>query len=236
MADRNSFLDRVRAAVQAGNRPGSAAGIPERGTIGYQGAGVDSMAHFANELRNAGGQPHLVTDVDSARAQVLALVQEKNARKVLLGRGRLLDRLELAASLRNAGIEVAISDELAAETTRETFFAADIGITEADHLIAETGSIIQLARPDAPRSLSLLPPIHIVVADPSHVLRDLFDLFTTLGGAGGEVPSLPSCVSVITGPSKTGDIELKLVTGVHGPGEVHAVLMSSIRPVESGAE
>jgi L-lactate dehydrogenase complex protein LldG len=227
LADRNAFLDRVRAAVQAGNRPGSAALIPERGTTGYQGAGVDPLAHFANELRNAGGQPYPVADIDGARAQVLALVQEKNARKVLLGRGRLLDRLELAASLRNAGVEVAISDELAAETMRETFFAADIGITEADYLIAETGSIIQLARPDAPRSLSLLPPVHIVVADRSHVLPDLFDLFTTLGGAAAEVPNLPSCVSVITGPSKTGDIELKLVTGVHGPGEVHAVLVSS---------
>jgi L-lactate utilization protein LutC len=226
LAERNAFLDCVRAAVQAGNRPGSAAAIPERGTIGYQGAGVDPLAHFANELRNAGGQPYPVTGIDAARAQVLALVHEKNARKVLLGRGRLLDRLDLAASLRAAGVEVAISDELAAETMRETFFAADIGITEVDHLIAETGSIIQLARPDAPRSLSLLPPIHIVIADRSHILPDLFDLFTTLAGTDGEVPKLPSCVSVITGPSKTGDIELKLVTGVHGPGEVHAVLVS----------
>ena len=68
-------------------------------------------------------------------------------------------------------------------------------------------------------SLSLLPPIHVAVADRSQLLSDLFDLF--------EVPSAepPSCLSLITGPSKTGDIELRLVTGVHGPGEIHVVLI-----------
>lgn len=227
MADRRAFLDRVREAVQAGNRPGSAAPIPERGNIGYQGAGDDPLARFIAEFRTAGGVPHPVADANAAIAQILTLIHEKGAKKVLLGHGRLLDRLDPAPSLRAAGIEVGISDALPAEKTRETFFAADIGITEADYLIAETGSIIQLARPDAPRSLSLLPPIHIVVADRGHLLPDLFDLFATLGANGTEPPTLPSCVSVITGPSKTGDIELKLVTGVHGPGEVHAILLES---------
>jgi L-lactate dehydrogenase complex protein LldG len=228
LAHRRAFLDRVREAVQAGNRPGSAAPIPERGSIGYQGAGADPLARFMDELRAAGGMPHPVADASAATAQILTLIHEKGAKKVLLGRGRLLDRLDLAPSLRAAGIEVGISDALLPEKTRETFFAADLGITEADYLIAETGSIIQLARPDAPRSLSLLPPIHIVVGDRGHLLPDLFDLFTTLGANGAAAPTLPSCVSIITGPSKTGDIELKLVTGVHGPGEVHAILVQAI--------
>ena len=68
-------------------------------------------------------------------------------------------------------------------------------------------------------SASLLPPVHIAVADVDQLLPDLFDLFGRLSRQ-----ELPACVSLITGPSKTGDIELKLVTGVHGPGEVHVVL------------
>lgn len=224
MASRQEFLDRVRAAVQAGNRPGAAAPIPERGRTGYQGAGADPLARFMEEFRAAGGQPYPVADAGAAAAQVLHLLRERSAKKVLLGRGRLLDRLDLPESLRAAGIEVARGD---AETTRDTLFAADVGITEADYLVGETGSVIQLARPEAPRSLSLLPPVHIVVADRGHILPDLFDLFAALGANGNDLPSLPSCVTIITGPSKTGDIELKLVTGVHGPGEVHAVLVSS---------
>jgi L-lactate dehydrogenase complex protein LldG len=91
------------------------------------------------------------------------------------------------------------------------------------HLIAETGSLVVESSPTEPRSLSLLPPLHIVVAGRAQILADLFDLF--LSERPPHEPGLPSCLSLITGPSKTGDIELRLVTGVHGPGEVHVVLI-----------
>jgi L-lactate dehydrogenase complex protein LldG len=75
------------------------------------------------------------------------------------------------------------------------------------------------SRPEQPRSLSLLPPIHVAVAERRQLLPDLFDLFEINKG------ELPACLSIITGPSKTGDIELRLVTGVHGPGEIHVILI-----------
>ena len=90
-----------------------------------------------------------------------------------------------------------------------------------DHVIAETGTLVLNTRREQPRSASLLPPIHIAVAHRDQVVPDLFDLFEGRAFASG----LPACVSLITGPSKTGDIELKLVTGVHGPGELHLVLV-----------
>ena len=106
---------------------------------------------------------------------------------------------------------------------RDTLFAADIGISGVDHVIAETGSLAILAREREPRSLSLLPPVHVAVADRSQLLPDLFDLFE--GVPWAERGGLPSGLTVITGPSKTGDIELRLVTGVHGPGELHVILI-----------
>ena len=86
-----------------------------------------------------------------------------------------------------------------------------------------TAVALEASSPAEPRSLSLLPPLHIAVASRDQVLPDLFDLFTS--ERRPPEPSLPSCLSLITGPSKTGDIELRLVTGVHGPGEVHVVLI-----------
>jgi L-lactate utilization protein LutC len=153
---------------------------------------------------------------------VLDLLAAQAARRALVGRGRVLDRLDLSGCLRAAGVEVATADALPPGSERDTLFAADVGISGVDYLIAETGSVAILARPEEPRSLSLLPPVHVAVADRAQLLPDLFDLFAALG-------EMPSCLSLITGPSKTGDIELRLVTGVHGPGELHVIVIDTPR-------
>src|SRR5205814_4030938 len=143
----------------------------------------------------------------------------------LLGTGTVLDQLVLAPKLRDQGIEVTAVTEPPSECSRDVFFAADLGISGVDYLIAETGTVVVMTRPDEPRSLSLLPPVHIVVAERSQILPDLFDLFERTPPEQG----LPSCLTLITGPSKTGDIELRLVTGVHGPGELHVILIDDGR-------
>jgi L-lactate dehydrogenase complex protein LldG len=212
--DRDRFLQRVRAAVAAGNRAGAAPALEPRGKVGYQGAGPHPVARFRDELAAAGGQAHIVPDRAAAVATVLQLVEAKSARRVLLGGGAVIDPLNLGEVLRSRGVEVCDP-----ASGRDAYFAADMGITGVDYLIAETGSLALFTRPDQPRSFSLLPPVHVAVADRSQILPDLFDLFAVDRG-------LPSaCLSLITGPSKTGDIELRLVTGVHGPGEVVVVLV-----------
>jgi L-lactate dehydrogenase complex protein LldG len=214
---REHFLQRVRDAVAEGNRAGGSPALPERGTVGYQGAGADPVARFRAEFTAAGGHTHIVADRAGAGAIVLDLVRTRSARRMILGGGDVLAALPIVEPLRAAGVEVR---ETAAG--RDAFFQADLGLSGVDYLIAETGSVIVLSRPEQPRSLSLLPPIHIAVAERRQLLPDLFDLFAVLGAEPGE---LPACVSIITGPSKTGDIELRLVTGVHGPGEIHVVLI-----------
>jgi L-lactate utilization protein LutC len=222
---RDLFLQRVRQAAAAGNRPGAAADIPPRGKLGYQGAGSDPVARFCTELTAAGGCAYPVADGNEALVKLLDLLRGRPVRRVLLGRGRFLDALPLAERLREQGLEVIQVEELGAANCRAELFAGDVGISEADHLIAETGTLAITARPDEPRSLSLLPPVHLVLANHTQILPDLFDLFEAYASGTGQKPSLPSCLALVTGPSKTGDIELRLVTGVHGPGEMHVVLM-----------
>jgi L-lactate utilization protein LutC len=214
--NRAEFLERVQTAASAGNRAGVAIPHPERAGVGYQGAGPDPVRHFAHELAAVGGLAHLVPSAQAAVACVIDLAQNRNARRVLLGEGALFDQLGLADRLVSIAIEVIPSD-----ASRDRIFAADLGISAVDALIAETGSIVQASRPGQPRSLSLLPPCYIAIADRSQLYADLFDWFDTF-----PVGDLPASISLITGPSKTGDIELKLVTGVHGPGEVHVILVN----------
>jgi L-lactate dehydrogenase complex protein LldG len=214
--DRERFLSSVRKAVSAGNGAGGAPPHPDRAGVGYQGAGDDLVGRFAAELAAAGGTCRLAHDAAAATAAILEIVRGKSARRVLIGAGPQLDALDLSPRLRDCGVDVSDADG-----GRETLFAADVGISGVDYLIAETGSAVVMTAPGQPRSLTLLPPVHIAVAVRSQLLPDLFDLFD------GRLRSarLPACVTLITGPSKTGDIELRLVTGVHGPGEVYVVLI-----------
>ncbi len=220
MATREAFLQRVRQAVQQGNRPGSAAPLEPRGSVGYQGAGPDPVACFGTALTAAGGHFCLVADREAAAARVLELVRAKGSHRALLGRAPLLGSLRLADRLSEAGVEVVPVDAFTAANARAPFFAADIGISGVAYLIAETGSLVMRTAPEQPRSVSLLPPVHVAVAERSQLLPDLFDLFAKL-----RPEEMPACLTLITGPSKTGDIELRLVTGVHGPGEIHVVLI-----------
>lgn len=218
-ADREQFLQRVRQAVAEGNRAGGSPPLPERGSVGYQGAGDDPVARFRAEFTAAGGQMHIVADRAGAVAMILDLVRARSARRVLLGSGDVLAGLQVVEPLRNAGVEVITADE------RDAYFQANLGLTGVDYLLAETGSVVLVSRPQQPRSPSLLPPVHIAVAERGQILPDLFDLFETQQVTKSE--ELPACLSIITGPSKTGDIELRLVTGVHGPGEIHVILIDS---------
>jgi L-lactate dehydrogenase complex protein LldG len=220
---REAFLGRVRAALAEGNRAGGAPPLPERGQVGYQGAGSDLVQRFSEQLAVAGGVAHVVNGEAQAVNKVLELTKQAGARRVLLGRGPHLDPLQLGPRLQTAGLEVLLADEVAA-AERDLLYTADLGISGVDYLIAETGSVVAAARTHEPRGLSLLPPVHIAVAAEKQLLPDLFDLFTAMQRKEEE-EELPSCVALITGPSKTGDIELKLVTGVHGPGVVHVVLV-----------
>ena len=91
--------------------------------------------------------------------------------------------------------------------------------SRAAYGLADTGSVVLLSS-DEPRSRSLLPFVHYTYLAESRILPGLAELFAKLGG------ELPSSVAIVTGPSRSADIEQKLAVGVHGPGEVHIVLVS----------
>ena len=88
---------------------------------------------------------------------------------------------------------------------------ADVGLTGAEAAFAETGSIVVSSGPTRSRMVSLLPPIHIALVPTSKLTADIFTWVATRQG------DLPANTIFISGPSKTADIEMTLVKGVHGP-------------------
>ena len=93
------------------------------------------------------------------------------------------------------------------------------GVSNARYALADTGSVVLSAAPEEPRSSSLLPGIHLTRVWEDTILPGLDELFQALGG------ELPSSLAIVTGPSRSADIEQQLAVGVHGPGEVHVVLL-----------
>ena len=93
--------------------------------------------------------------------------------------------------------------------------ACDVGISECDALIAQTGSVLVTSRSAGGRALSVLPPHHVVLARRDQLVPDLPAAFELLKMEYGD--NYPSMISFITGPSRTGDIERILVLGAHGP-------------------
>jgi L-lactate dehydrogenase complex protein LldG len=103
-------------------------------------------------------------------------------------------------------------------------------VSTASYGLADTGSVVLAASPDEPRARSLLPFVHVSLLDESRILPGLPELFEAVGA------DLPSALAIVTGPSRSADIEQHLVVGVHGPGEVHVVLTASSVPAMSGGQ
>jgi L-lactate dehydrogenase complex protein LldG len=91
--------------------------------------------------------------------------------------------------------------------------------SEAIYGLADTGSVVLASGPEEPRARSLLPEVHISLLAEDRIVAGLDDLFAALG------QDLPSALAIVTGPSRSADIEQSLTVGVHGPGEVHVVLL-----------
>jgi L-lactate utilization protein LutC len=223
---RSDFLACVSAAVRAGNkfREESRRELPP--TVGYLGAGDDPICRLADELTKVGAQPIRVQTRDAAASAVHAIVERFAVRRAVTNAARILDKLGIVEVLRQINIEVTTPAELAKlddSQRRDRLFAADLGVAAPDWAIAETGTLVYASGPAQTRSATLLPPVHLAVVDASCVLADLMDLPARLAERSDDgLP--PRSVALVTGPSKTGDIELKLTTGVHGPGEVHVLI------------
>lgn len=104
----------------------------------------------------------------------------------------------------------------------------DIGITLADYAISESGTIVLYNNKTQNRNSSLIVPIHIAILRKEKIVKSIFDLIARLSNDYStleNINELSNCITLITGPSRTADIELNLTLGVHGPKELYVVVM-----------
>jgi L-lactate dehydrogenase complex protein LldG len=102
------------------------------------------------------------------------------------------------------------------ETFKGELFQIDAGITSSRGGVADTGAVVLWPTPQEPRLMSLVPPVHVAVLDADTIYNSLAEMMAAENWAAG----MPTNVLLISGPSKTADIEFTLVFGVHGPKEL----------------
>jgi L-lactate dehydrogenase complex protein LldG len=142
------------------------------------------------------------------------------AREIVIHDHPLLQTLPWASLASDHGLSLHSTRHGNPEVRRHTI-SAYIGITAAAWAIAESATIVQLTRPGQPRSTSLVPSIHIAVLPLANLVATLEEALALVR----REPDVDSLV-LISGPSKTADIEAHMVLGAHGPRAMHLILLT----------
>ena len=167
------------------------------------------------------------TTDEQAVEYVVSLVGDIEAKLLVRSAHSVVERLRLGTAVDVKGVEVALmasedpTDGAQRQRARDRGIAADLGVTGVDYAVAETGSVLIAAGKGTSRLVSLLPPVHVAIVERGQVVADLDDLFALVAAEHGAT----SYMNIISGPSRSGDIEQTIVKGVHGPREVHMVLL-----------
>ncbi len=214
MTSREAILARIRTSL--GRIPGEAPPAPPPVPLSPGRIPVsERVATFSSCFESLAGKVYVVATPAEAGECVRSIAAGRSS---IASDHPFLDACGISSL---PAVQSGIADP---DRLRQACATCDIGVTSADYALAATGTLVMLAARSNPRLVSLLPPAHIAVFPVSCILSDLDELMLTLP----DPATLSSSMVFITGPSRTADIEQMLVRGVHGPGEIHAILVSGL--------
>lgn len=210
---REAVLQRVRTAL--GRVPGQAPPPPPVPLFSTRTLDAESkVTSFIQRFEALAGKAVRVRDVKAAGEWVESFLSGRTA---VASNAPYL--VECGVTVLH-GVRTGFTDPAA---LKAACAEANVGISIADYALAATGTMVMLASPINPRLISLLPPVHVAIFPESSLLTGLDELYMRVPKPADQTSSMV----FITGPSRTADIEQILVRGVHGPGEVYAILVAS---------
>ncbi|TFG99376.1 MAG: hypothetical protein E4H13_08915 [Calditrichales bacterium] len=216
MNSRNEILSRLKKSARLGSTPKVKFWNDRLLFSDYP----DQLTQqFCDRLKGLSGEIHLADSPVMAADLLIGLLKKHDASACAAHHFPLLDKLvkttgQLASSL------TFIDDK---KISGIEFANYEIGLTAADYLVARTGSIFIRTLSAGGRRLSVLPPVHIVLAEEKQIVSSLDDVLREGHFETGNW----SFASLISGPSRTSDIEKQLVLGAHGPKQLIVVLLRS---------
>jgi len=207
---RARILGRLRAAAPA-TTP-TVVPTPSLSPAAIPANHADLLQSFRERLEAVRAEVH-VSDAEGWPALVQRLARERGVARLLFGAdGPLADALRRQFADDGPPALVPYADPIEA-WKEELFYGIDAGITSSLGGIADTGSVILWPGPAEPRLLSLVPPVHFVIVEAEQLHASLADALAAQRWAEG----MPTNALLISGPSKSADIEQTIAYGVHGP-------------------
>lgn len=185
---------------------------------------ADLVELFAEELGKLGGEVIRIGSAAEIGAAIKRLLEEKGLKKLIAWPAPAeYGGIEPTAALSHEdGCEVVFWKESGPrDELIRTAEQSEAGLVYAQYGLAETGSVVLFNRGDCGRLVSLLPNQALIVLKASSVLPRLTQLLPRIGAQTRQI----SCVNIVTGPSRTSDIEMDLTIGVHGPGRIAVLLI-----------
>lgn len=170
------------------------------------------IENFLNEVKKLSGVGRQLSspEIDIA---LKTLVTEQNIHKGTVWETPNLRRMGITEILNSLGVEL-----VSPNANKHDLALCDLGITEADYLLPETGTLVLRSSAEKPRAVSLLPRVHLAIVRPEMLRADMHQVFA-------EAKDHHYLV-FITGPSRTADIELTVTLGVHGPKNLYVWMMT----------
>ena len=163
----------------------------------------------------AKGEVRQADSLEGALEQLGNLINEIGARRILADWQFPITEIDLSERWPDLNWHLAGQSE---GDLREFAISADMGLSVGQVALAETGSVLISSGPGQSRLTSLLPPVHVVLVPASCLTADIFTW------TAGRQEELPASLTLISGPSKTADIEQTMAIGVHGPGRFVSIL------------
>jgi len=167
------------------------------------------IENFRNNLELLGAQFALVSSETAASEHVNAVIDKVGAKRIAISDSALVKRLVDESAI-----------EFVENAPASFLFDGDLGVTSAQWAIAETGTLVLESEKESHRLTSLIPPVHLCVLTASNVRQTMGEILELAG------KDLSKTMTFITGASRTSDIELTLAIGVHGPGELHVIVIA----------
>ncbi len=210
MSTRERILNRLRSQARAISHP-----EPWRSSREFP----DLVGRFTEALIAAGGEAYYAANLEDALHQVGALIPVLEVEKAVATHEPPLAGLDLPARWPHVAWHMVAPEGSADPAALRAFCAAaDLGLSGAQGALAETGTVIVASGPGKSRLATLMPPVHLALVPVSSLYPDIFAWTAARNG------DLPASQTLISGPSKTADIEQTLAVGVHGPKRMIAVL------------